>query len=113
MDEDKRNELRAGLDEAIESGSIIDASPDQLQRWLISLTTGRIPNQTVHPREILRGITINHIQMARTIRQLEKTIERLDAGNIRTQRLVIILAVIAIIIGIVQAVASIIPLFRK
>jgi hypothetical protein len=113
MDEDKRNELRAGLEQAIESGSIADASPEQLQRWLISLSTGRIPNQTVHPREIIRGITINHIQMARTIRQLEKTIEQLDADNRRTQRLVIILAIIAIVVGIIQAVTSIIPLFHR
>ena len=66
----------------------------------------------VHPREIVRGITINHIQMARTIRHLEETIERLDADNRRTQRLVIILAVVAVVVGIIQAVAAIIPLAR-
>ena len=112
MNEDKRNELRAGLDQAIESGSIVDASPEQLQRWLISLTTGHIPNQMVHPREIIRGITINHIQMARTIRQLEETIERLDADNRRTQRLVITLTYVAVSVGVIQTVAAILALFR-
>ena len=50
--------------------------------------------------------------MARTIRHLEETIKRLDTENSRTQRLVIILAYIAIFVGIIQAVASVIPLFR-
>jgi len=112
MNDEERNKLRGELQQAIENGAIVDATPEQLQRWLISLCTGNIPNQTVHPREIVRGITINHIQMAQTIHHLEETIERLDTGNKRTQRLVITLAYVAIFVGLVQAVAAIIALFR-
>lgn len=113
MREDERNRLRDGLEHAIENGTIADATPEELQRWLISLSTGSIKNQTVHPREIVRGMTINHIQMARTIRQLEATIERLDEQSKRTQKLVVTLTYVAVSVGIIQAIASVIPFFAK
>jgi hypothetical protein len=44
------------------------------------------------------------------IRKLEATIERLDAQNSKTQRLVITLTYIAIAVGVLQAALALIPL---
>jgi len=73
---------------------------------------GTSRNEMVRHREIIRGITINHIQMARTIRKLEDTMRKLNAGNEQTQRLVIRLTWIAIAVGIIQAAAGVIALLR-
>jgi hypothetical protein len=76
------------------------------------LCTGAVFNDYIRHRELLRGITINHIQMARTIRDLEKSLHRLNSANERTQRLVIVLAIIAVVVGTIQAVAAVIALAR-
>ena len=112
MDKQELDALRGELEQAIKTGDIVNATPEQLQRWLISVCTGYIPNHMVHPREIVRGITINHIQMAQTIRQLEDTIERLNTENKRTQWLVILLAVITLSVGIVQVIVSVLALLE-
>lgn len=71
-----------------------------------------IQNDGIRHRELLRGITVNHLQMGRVIRDLEKTICELHAANEKTQTLVIILAIIAIIVGAISAVATILSLSR-
>jgi hypothetical protein len=104
--------IHSEIDKAFESGSIQNATEEQLQRWLQNLSTGNVPNESIRHRETIRGITINHIQMARTIQQLETTIRRLNTSNDKTQRLIIRLTWVAVIVGVFQAIAAAISLFR-
>lgn len=104
--------VQSEMELAFRNGQVAAASDEQLQRWLQNLSTGHVANEMVRHREIIRGITINHIQMARTIRQIEETMRKLNAGNERTQRLIIRLTWVAVAVGVVQAIAGIIALAR-
>jgi hypothetical protein len=64
--------VHSEVDKAFENGTVFDASPEQLSRWLGNLCTGSIPNPDIQHREIVRGITINHIQMTRLIADLNR-----------------------------------------
>jgi len=112
MNEEEWEKARTEFDEALQSGSINNATPRELHRWLVALNSGTIPNTMVHPREIIKGITINYILIERALVQFEDTMKKMDAANQKTQRLVIILAIIAIIVGAIQAVASVVPLLK-
>lgn len=112
MEQRERLAARSEMDQMFDGGDISKATPEQLERFLRVCCTGNIPNETVHPREIVRGLTINHVQMARTILRLEETMHRLNAANDQTQRLVVRLTWVAIIVGVVQAVAGVISIFR-
>lgn len=93
------------MDEAFTHGNVGEASPEQLEKWLKTLCTGRVPNEQVRHREIIRGITINHIQMSRMIRNL-------DESNRRTQIVVVVLALAAVIVGVIQILIGILGLCR-
>ena len=103
MENQERYKLIADFEAYLESERN-DATPEELRSWLIALNHGTIANTTVHPRAIVRGITINYMMMERAIRQLERTIERLDTENDRTQRLVVVLTYVTIIVGVAQIV---------
>ena len=64
--------VHSEVDRAFENGTVFDASQEQLSRWLENLCTGSVPNPDVPHREIIRGITINHIQMTRLIADLNR-----------------------------------------
>jgi len=64
--------VHSEVDRAFENGTVFDASREQLSRWLENLCTGSVPNPDVQHREIIRGITINHIQMTRLIADLNQ-----------------------------------------
>src|SRR5712691_11718943 len=64
--------VHSEVDRAFENGTVFDASQEQLSRWLENLCTGSVPNPDVQHREIIRGITINHIQMTRLIADLNR-----------------------------------------
>jgi hypothetical protein len=104
--------VHSEMDTAFQRGEVANADEAQLQRWLQNLCTGNVPNETVRHREIIRGLTINHIQMARTIRDLEGTMQKLNAANDKTQQLVVKLTRVAVVVGIIQAVVAVILLFR-
>lgn len=108
MDEAERNRVRGEIDQAFESGTVGDATLEQLGRWVAYMGTGLIPNDRLYPREIVRGVTLNNILMTRTIRHLEETIERLDARNSHTQRLVVILTIVAVVVAIIQVVVAVV-----
>jgi hypothetical protein len=93
------------MDEAFAYGTVSDATPEQLEKWLKTLCNGNAPNESIRHREIVRGITINHIQMSRMIRHL-------DESNRRTQILVIVLALAAVIVGVIQILIAIISLCK-
>ena len=103
MEDDERHKRIADFLAYLETG-IEDASLEQLRSWLVAVNQGAIPNESVRHRAIINGFTINYLLMERTIKHLEKTIERLDTDSARTQRLVIVLTYVTIIVGIAQIV---------
>lgn len=104
--------VHSEMDLAFRNGKVSSADEEQLQKRLQNLCTGNVPNGTVRHREIIRGLTINHIQMARTIRALEDTMQRLNSANDKTQSLITKLTWVAVVVGGIQAVAAVISLFR-
>ena len=46
------------------------------------------------------------------IRELEGTMQRLNAANDKTQKLVVRLTWVAVAVGVIQAIAAVISLFR-
>ena len=91
------------MDEAFTHGNVGDATPEQLDKWLQNLCTGNVPNESIRHREIVRGITINHIQMARMLRHL-------DESNRKTQLLVVVLTIAAVVVGVAQVIVGLLGL---
>ena len=91
---------------AFRDWTIADASDEYLLEILRHLCSKGPPS------DVLRGITINHIQMARTIGDLKATIRQLNAANERTQRLLILLAIVAVCVGAIQAFAAIVSILH-
>lgn len=90
------------LNRVFDTGAIFEATPEDLERYLCALGTLNIQSDQVRTKAVVRALTINHVQMARTISKLEATIKDLDSANAKTQKLVITLGVIAIALAIVQ-----------
>ncbi len=109
---DDWTKVHCEMDSAFQRSEVRDATPDQWEQWLQNLCTGNIPNEAIRHREIVRGITINHLQMAKMICELQDTIQRLNAANNTTQQLVVRLTWIAVVVGTIQAIAAVIPLVR-
>ena len=82
------------VDQAFQVGTVTTASDAELMSYLTTLCTGNVPNPSIQHREIIRGITINHIQMARVI-------TRLNRQNTILTWVVIVLAVASIVATIV------------
>ena len=78
--------VHSEMDLAFQNDKVSDAKEEELQRWLQNLCTGNVPNEKVRHREIIRGLTIQHIQMRRII-------DRLDAESKKTQRLFLFVAI--------------------
>jgi hypothetical protein len=53
------------LDAAFEQGAVESAPDEQLRRWLLFLGKSFQNTSTAHPRDVVRGITLNNIQMTR------------------------------------------------
>jgi hypothetical protein len=104
--------IQSEMNFAFMDGKVANATEEDLQRWLQALCTWNVPNEGVRHREIIRALTINHIQMARTIRSLEETMRRLNAANVRTQRLLVRLTWMAVLVAVIQAAAAVISLTR-
>jgi len=85
---------------------------EQLVEILRHLTTQAVPNSDLRQTQLLRGAAVNHIQTARVIADLQATIQKMNRDNARTQTLVIILAVVAVVVGAIQAVAAVLSLCR-
>jgi hypothetical protein len=73
--------------------------------YLESLCSEDVPNERVRHRELLRGITIHHIQMARLIASLEER-------NSNTQFWFMVLAISSIFFGAVGSIAQVIGVLR-
>jgi len=104
--------VHSEIDRAFREDTVSSASDEQLQRWLRNICNGAIPNETIRHREIVRGLTINNIQMARAIDNLKVTMRKLNSGNERTQKFVLVLTVVAVIVGAIQAFAAVATILR-
>lgn len=78
--------VHSEMDQAFQRDQVASAKEEDLQRWLQNLCTGSVKNPDIHHREIIRGLTIQHIQLSRVI-------ARLDAQNTKTQKLFLALAI--------------------
>lgn len=89
---------------AFDENSLDACDNETLQKHLISLANEPVPNTAVQHRNIIRGITINHIL-------LQRHIDRLNKQNTKTERWVIALAIAALISSVVQIFSPV--LFRE
>lgn len=58
------------LDEAFRSGRIFDSSPDDMKRFLRVLGHINVNGDSFQVRAVMRTLTINHLQMAGVIKDL-------------------------------------------
>ena len=59
-------------DDAFKSGAILGKSTDELRAYLIALNNQPLPNETTRHRDIIRGLTINHILLQRHIDEMQR-----------------------------------------
>lgn len=83
------------IHQLFETGEVLSKEEPELITGLLELCNGRVSNEEVRHRELLRGITINHILMQRHI-------DKLNKQNNTTQRWVIVLAAASLIGTAVQ-----------
>ena len=83
------------VEDAFRDGKIEEQNNESLSSFLIALSNEVMSNENVRHRDNIRGLTINHIL-------LQRHIEWLNKQNSKTQKLVIVLTVAAVIIGIPQ-----------
>ena len=77
-EEKAHSRIRTEMHAAFESNEIFSVSEETLQKYLASLCTERVTNEEVRHREIIKALTINHIQMQRYIVNLNKRNSRLQ-----------------------------------
>lgn len=97
---DNRIKLQDEISAQFAKGDVLTASDEKLQEYLMSLSSGHVPNDMVRHREIIRGMTINHIQMKRHI-------DGLNRQNSFTQKCVIALTVMSLLGTAVQAIIAV------
>lgn len=78
------------VEDAFRDGTVEQKDAATLQKYLVALTNQVVHNDSVRHREIIRGITINHILMQRHI-------DGLNNQNRKTECWVIALAVASLI----------------
>ncbi|TLX20682.1 hypothetical protein [Thermomonas fusca] len=83
------------VEDAFREGTVSGKSPEELRAYLLALANQPIPNDSVRHRDIIRGLTVNHLL-------LQHHIDSLNRQNSKTQRWVIVLAVAALLSSIVQ-----------
>jgi len=100
------------VERAFRDWTVGQMKDEDLIEILRHLTSQAIPNPEIRHTQLLRGTAVNHIQMAHVIADLKATIQKMNSDNARTQTLVIILAIIAVVVGAIQAVAAVLSLCR-
>lgn len=82
-------------DKSFRSGSVLSDDNEKLIAHLYGLSNQNNTNSGTQHRDMIRGITINHIL-------LQRHIDSLNKQNAKTQKWVIALAVAALISSVVQ-----------
>ena len=91
----EKQEAYDRMNSAFQDGTFESSDSATLQGYLVSLANQSIVNSQIQHRDIIRGLTINHIL-------LQRHIEGLNKQNTKTQRWVIALAVAALLSSVVQ-----------
>ena len=78
------------MEDAFRDGVIASETSDVLQKHLLALSNQVIRSDAVQHRDIIRGITINHIL-------LQRHIDGLNKQNSKTEKLVIAFTVASLI----------------
>jgi hypothetical protein len=88
----KPDDRLSSLNKAIEDGTILDSTDEELNGWLLALCLKTLPDSPTpgyfSPGDIIKGITVNQIQT--------------DRRNNRTNKLIIFLAIISVGLAVVQ-----------
>ena len=103
MTKDEHIRAHDDVNRAFDSGSVFTDTTEDHERYLRSLGTVNIESNQVRTKAIVRALTINHIQMSRTISTLETTVTKLNSENDKVAKRVFWLTVVAVIFGSVQA----------
>ena len=80
---------------AFESGNLESCDDAALRRYLQAISNQQIVNGSIQHRDIVRGITLNHML-------LQRHIDRLDRQNTKTQRWVMALAFASLVGTVAQ-----------
>lgn len=86
--------------DAFSTGSVLTDSNEKLVEYLSGLSNQNNVNTGTQHRDIIRGITINHIL-------LQRHIDALNKQNAKTQMLVIVLAIAALLSSVVQIISPV------
>jgi len=78
------------VEDAFSNGQVESQDSDTLKKYLLALSNQPIHNELVRHRDIIRGLTINHLL-------LQRHIETLNQQNSKTQRWFMVFAVISAI----------------
>lgn len=78
------------VEDAFSNGRVELQDSDTLKKYLLALSNQPIHNELVRHRDIIRGLTINHLL-------LQRHIETLNQQNSKTQRWFMVFAVISAI----------------
>ena len=87
------------VQDAFADGTVEKASSDELRAYLVTISNQVVNNDSVKHREIIRGLTLNHIL-------LQRHISDLDSKNSRLQKIVLLLTVVSTIAAAAQVWAA-------
>jgi hypothetical protein len=94
------------LDRALKAHGFVNSTDDDLRKYITAMCHVYIKNDAVRERFLMRGFTLNHIQMARLI-------TKLDTQNQKTQFWFMFLAIASLVTGIVSIVIAVVALYLQ
>lgn len=92
--------------DAIANGSLENATPQDLQRWLFMAAHASIGNSSVQHTSVVIASAINHVQTAQVIKEVEKTMRALNDSNKRSQIWMGILSAVGVVLAGIQIYAA-------
>lgn len=109
-----RDDIRAhdALNEAFATGRVFSEGGDALRAHLVTLSTVEAGSQGLQYREVIRALTINHVQMAHLIERVEVTMTQLNASNAMVQRRMERLTRLGVALAIIQVAIAILLWLR-
>ncbi len=107
MNDKEHSDILREMNHFFSTGAIFDANPEVFRRYLGALghliNADDLTSQQALLTRTIQCLTINHIQMARAVGEMESTIKRLNTENDKVARRVCWLTVAAVVFGSIQA----------
>ena len=100
------------MNTAFEQGSVDSATPEKWQQWSILLNSTIEAPEGSETVRIVRSLTLNHVQMANTIKTLESTIATLNSENGKVATRVVWLTVVCAVGAMAQVIIAAISMCR-